>query len=128
MFFSKPLASLSEIPDIVLLEFAANDWWRDERPYTEWGKDLEFLIQKIKEGGAQVVILGVFGQILNTDGQRVRKKGGTDERGCICDKVQAEQEKLWILVIRWISGVHGPAPSKTDVPHPVGVGHFSCVR
>lgn len=52
---------LAEHPDIVLLEYGANDWWRDERRPTAWAADLEQVVRRIQAIGAQPVILGVFG-------------------------------------------------------------------
>jgi len=71
---------LDEDPDIVLLEFGANDWWRNERPYAAWAGDLDDFITRIQQTGAKVVVLGVFGLYRNTDGQLVPKVYGIDER------------------------------------------------
>ncbi|MBT4817587.1 MAG: AMP-binding protein, partial [Lentisphaerae bacterium] len=67
-------------PDIVLIEFGANDWWRDERPHDVWASDLEGLVTRMRDAGIQVVILGVFGQYRDSTGALVEKTYGTDER------------------------------------------------
>lgn len=67
-------------PDVVLLEYGANDWWKDERPFEEWGNDLEFLIEAFIEAGIKVVVLGVFGKHLNLKGEWVEKVWGADDR------------------------------------------------
>ena len=71
---------LALYPDIVLLEFGANDWWRDERPYGAWAGDLEELIVKLKAGGSHVIVLGVFGLYRDDDGRLVPKTYGIDDR------------------------------------------------
>ncbi len=77
-------------PDIVLLEFGANDWWRDERPWQDWLADLEKLILLIQNAGAQVVILGVFGDYRDQEGSWRAKHYGTDGRALLFR--QAEEE------------------------------------
>ncbi|MBQ7651397.1 MAG: SGNH/GDSL hydrolase family protein, partial [Victivallales bacterium] len=49
-------------PDIVLIEYGANDWWRGERTPHEWGADLEECIRRFETAGARCVVLGCFGQ------------------------------------------------------------------
>ncbi len=72
---------LSQHPDIVLVEFGANDWWRNVRPYQAWGTDLEYLLRRIKAQGAQAVVLGVFGPWPDPlTGQLHAKTYGADER------------------------------------------------
>ncbi len=71
---------LAEHPDIVLIEFGANDWWRDERPPAAWAADLETIVARIREFGAVPVILGVFGPYVDASGRRVEKVFGADER------------------------------------------------
>ena len=71
---------LALAPDIVLLEYGANDWWRDERPYTDWAADLEYCIERIQAGGAKVVVVGVFGDHRGADGKMIPKVYGTDDR------------------------------------------------
>jgi len=72
---------LSERPDVVLIEFGANDWWRDERPCEAWAADLKYCVEKIRAAGARVVVLGVFGPHRDQAGNLVPKTTGTDERG-----------------------------------------------
>ncbi|MFW6367462.1 MAG: AMP-binding protein, partial [bacterium] len=67
-------------PDLVLVEFGANDWWRDERPPQAWARDLETIVCACRDSGAEVLILGVFGPYLDRNGKRVPKQYGTDER------------------------------------------------
>jgi len=71
---------LAERPDIVLVEFGANDWRRAERPPEDWARDLETIVCKIRKTGAVPAILGVFGQYIDADGNYVEKTRGADER------------------------------------------------
>lgn len=71
---------LSEQPDIVLVEFGANDWWRDERPNTEWAADLETVVMRCQEAGAKVVVVGVFWHHRAGNGDLTEKIYGIDER------------------------------------------------
>lgn len=71
---------LAERPDIVLVEYGANDWWQDERPPEAWAADLEAIVTRICRTGARAVILGVFGTYLDAAGQRREKEFGTDPR------------------------------------------------
>ncbi|MCK5850053.1 MAG: AMP-binding protein [Kiritimatiellae bacterium] len=68
-------------PDIVLIEFGANDWWRNERPPKAWVHDLETIVSRIQAIGGKTVILGVFGDHLDDNGSRISKEYGTDKRG-----------------------------------------------
>ncbi len=68
-------------PDVVLIEFGANDWWRNERPCEEWAADLEWCLSQITSAGARAMVLGVFGQRVDENGNYCEKAGGTDERG-----------------------------------------------
>jgi acyl-CoA synthetase (AMP-forming)/AMP-acid ligase II/lysophospholipase L1-like esterase len=52
---------LDHEPDILLLEFGANDWWHARRPPSAWAKDLEFIVRKARAAGIEVVYLGLFG-------------------------------------------------------------------
>jgi lysophospholipase L1-like esterase len=81
---------LTERPDVVLLEFGANDWWRDERPYADWATDLEDFVRRIKGTGAEVVVLGVFGAHRNADGMLVKKTAATDERAEAYQRLEQE--------------------------------------
>lgn len=67
-------------PDVALVEFGANDWWRDERPPQAWARDLEIIIRACRNSGAEVLILGVFGPYLDRNGKRIPKQYGTDKR------------------------------------------------
>jgi len=71
---------LAEEPDIVLVEFGANDWWGDERSPAAWAADLEKIVRRVRASGAQVVLLGVFGDYLGEDGRRISKEQGIDAR------------------------------------------------
>ncbi len=71
---------LDENPDIVLVEFGANDWWQDERPPAAWAGDLEFMVENIRRTGAMAVVLGVFGPHLDRAGKLVEKTDKTDAR------------------------------------------------
>jgi len=80
---------LDEQPDIVLVEFGANDWWRDERPPEAWARDLEEVVTRSIAVGARVVVLGVFGDYLDDAGERVPKEYGTDERALVFRDIEA---------------------------------------
>ena len=71
---------LGEQPDVVLIEFGANDWWRNERPPSAWAADLDDFVAAVQQKGAHAVILGVFGPYLDERGCRVPKTYGIDER------------------------------------------------
>jgi fatty-acyl-CoA synthase len=81
---------LAEQPDAVLVEFGANDWWRDERPMKKWVRDLEALVTDIQKAGAQVGILGVFGPCVDAAGNEQAKSAGTDARGATFQDAEAE--------------------------------------
>ena len=51
---------LNKNPDIVLIEFGANDWGRNERPVQDWVADLRYLITEIRSIGAKGIVLGVL--------------------------------------------------------------------
>ncbi len=68
-------------PDVVLIEFGANDWWRNERPCEDWASDLEWCLSQITSAGATAIVLGVFGKRIDENGNYCEKEGGTDERG-----------------------------------------------
>lgn len=80
---------LAAQPDVVLIELGANDWWRNERPYTSWGRDLDRFITRIQQTGAKAVVLGVFGPCRDAAGNYVAKQGGTDERGANYRQLEA---------------------------------------
>ena len=68
-------------PELVLLEFGSNDWWRGSRPYQAWGADLDVILEKIKKAGAQVLVLGIFGYWPDPlTGKLKAKIYGADER------------------------------------------------
>jgi len=81
---------ISERPDIVLIEFGANDWWADERPYAEWAADLEHCIVQIQKNCARALVLGVFGLCRNADGDLAPKETGIDPRGLAYRKLEEE--------------------------------------
>jgi len=81
---------LSEKPDIVLIELGANDWWRNERPYTAWGEDLETCITRCRRHGIRAMVLGVFGDYRNLQGELLTKVYGIDERGKVYQQLEAE--------------------------------------
>ncbi len=67
-------------PDVVLLEYGANDWWQDERPCEEWAADLEQIIKQLQDNGAKVLVLGVFGPFRDEHGEEIEKEYGFDDR------------------------------------------------
>lgn len=72
---------LAARPDAVLVEYGANDWWRDERPPAAWAADLAEIIERIQAIGAKVAVLGVFGLYRDpVSGQLREKVYGSDER------------------------------------------------
>lgn len=71
---------LAHAPDVVVLAFGANDWWQDERPVAQWGDDLDYLIREIKTIGAQIVVLGVFGEYFDENDRVAPKNYGSDTR------------------------------------------------
>ncbi len=83
--FPDALARIDDVvalqPDIVLIEYGANDWWRDERTPKAWGDDLEKCISKFEAAGAKCVVLGCFGQYFDhAKGEWREKDYGADER------------------------------------------------
>lgn len=80
---------LAENPDIVLVELGANDWWRNERPFRAWAADLEQILRRLRAGGAQPVVLGVFGAYLDDAGVRSVKTDGTDARAMAYRELEA---------------------------------------
>jgi acyl-CoA synthetase (AMP-forming)/AMP-acid ligase II/lysophospholipase L1-like esterase len=82
-------------PDVVVVEFGANDWWKDERPYTAWAQDLEEVVLACQGVGAKVVVMGVFWHYRNGDGELVEKVYGIDERAVAFRQLEkAVAEKL----------------------------------
>lgn len=78
-------------PDLVLLEFGANDWWRASRHYQSWAADLDAMLTKIKKSGAQAVVMGVFGAVTDPlTGTQRNKKSGADERSEAFAKLEKE--------------------------------------
>ena len=118
---------LEEHADIVLVEFGANDWWRDERPPEAWGQDLEQVVVRIKEAGAVPMILGVFGPYLDESGARAEKKHGSDERGIayreIEQRVAARHECAYIPNIQ--ERIIGRRCCWRDTNHPNEYGNRS---
>ena len=76
-----PADVLAHAPDVVVLAFGSNDWWQDERPLTQWSDDLDYLIREIKTIGAQIIVLGVFGDYLDKNDRPAPKRYGSDTRG-----------------------------------------------
>ena len=74
---------LSRRPDIVLLEYGANDWWQDERPPSAWVADLKEITQRLQDRGAKVAVLSVFWPYEDEDGTPTEKVYGTDERALV---------------------------------------------
>ena len=71
---------LAQAPDVVVIAFGANDWWQDERPVAQWGDDLDYLVREIKAIGAQIVVLGVFGDYFDENDRVAPKNYGSDTR------------------------------------------------
>ncbi len=72
---------LAEHPDVVIVEYGANDWWRNERPNTVWAADLAWIIERIQATGAKVIVLGVFWPYWNPQTGKLEEKSyGCDER------------------------------------------------
>lgn len=71
---------LAENPDVVVVEFGANDWWRAERQPAAWAADLAAIVRAIRARGAQVIVAGVFGPVRDAAGNPVEKTYGADER------------------------------------------------
>ncbi len=83
--FPDALARIDDVvalrPDIVLIEYGANDWWRGERPPEAWGTDLEKCIRRFEAAGAKCIVLGCFGQYHDhSSGEWREKEYGADER------------------------------------------------
>jgi acyl-CoA synthetase (AMP-forming)/AMP-acid ligase II/lysophospholipase L1-like esterase len=81
---------LDERPDLVLVEFGANDWWRNERPPEAWAVDLDAILQAVRGIGATPVLLGVFGPYLDDCERRVEKVYGIDERAVAWRQLEAD--------------------------------------
>ncbi|HEY3418010.1 MAG TPA: GDSL-type esterase/lipase family protein, partial [Armatimonadota bacterium] len=81
---------LAEQPDIVLVEYGANDWWRDERPFTAWAQDLDDILGRICQAGTRAIVVGVFGPYRNAAGELVPKERGVDERGFAFQQLEEE--------------------------------------
>jgi acyl-CoA synthetase (AMP-forming)/AMP-acid ligase II len=80
---------LTAQPDIVLVEYAANDWWCGERPPAAWAADLETILARLREHDIQPVVLSVFGPYLDESNARAEKTYGIDERGREYRKLEA---------------------------------------
>ncbi|HOX05655.1 MAG TPA: AMP-binding protein [Planctomycetota bacterium] len=81
---------LADRPDIVLVEFGANDWWHEERPPEAWAADIDAILGAVRGIGARPVLLGVFGPYLDDAGRRVEKEYGIDERAVAFRAMEAE--------------------------------------
>jgi len=114
-------------PDIVLIEFGSNDWWRDERPCTAWAADLDYCVGRIVESGARVVVLGVFGPCRDAGGRLVPKTRGTDWRGIAYRKLEAEiaAKHGCSYVANIQEGIDGDRCSWLDSNHPNEYGNRS---
>ncbi|NMA43337.1 MAG: AMP-binding protein [Oligosphaeraceae bacterium] len=68
-------------PDLLVLQFGANDWWRDNRPYQQWAADLDYMLEKSKRHGVRCLVLGVFGKWRDPlTGKLCAKTWAADER------------------------------------------------
>jgi len=81
---------LAERPGVVITEFGANDWWRDERSYSAWAADLEDFILRMKATGARPVVLGVFGPYKTPEGKLAEKTYGIDDRARAYRELEAQ--------------------------------------
>ena len=81
---------IAKRPDIVLVEYGANDWWRNERPFQTWADDLDTILSRICQAGARPVVLGVFGLYRDENGQATEKTYGSDERAVAYRSLEAE--------------------------------------
>lgn len=49
-------------PDVVVIELGANDFWQRQRPIEALKEDLEEMVKRAKDAGAEVVIASCFGR------------------------------------------------------------------
>ena len=68
-------------PDIVVIELGANDFWAKKRTISQLRDDLEFMVKKAQEQNIKVLIAGVFGNMVDADGNPIPKVRGTDDFG-----------------------------------------------
>ncbi|MFT5127026.1 MAG: acyl-CoA synthetase (AMP-forming)/AMP-acid ligase II/lysophospholipase L1-like esterase [Rhodothermales bacterium] len=103
---------LDHQPDILLLEFGANDWWQARRPPTSWAKDLETIVRLARADEIQVVLLGLFGH-------------SQDERACEFRKLSdGIAERYSCLSIPDIQvAIRGDRNSWGDPNHPNEYGN-----
>ena len=80
-------------PDIVLVEFGANDWRWNGRPPVEWARDLDAIVTRIQATAARAVILGVFGPWRNEDGTVEPRTPDDDPEGMMFQKLEEEVAK-----------------------------------
>lgn len=80
-------------PDVVLVEFGANDWRWNGRPPVQWARDLDNIVTRIQATDARAVILGVFGTWRNEDGAVKPRDPGEDPEGMIFQKLEEEVAK-----------------------------------
>ncbi len=81
---------LAEHPDLVLIEFGANDWRQDRRPPREWARDLEAIVRAVRRAGAVPVVLGVFGPVRDSAGNYREKETGADSRSRVFRILEAQ--------------------------------------
>ncbi|MDD3694957.1 MAG: AMP-binding protein [Lentisphaeria bacterium] len=68
-------------PELLVLQFGANDWWRAQRPYQQWAADLDHMLERACRTGAKCLVLGVFG------------KWRDPLTGKMCTKIRAADER-----------------------------------
>lgn len=77
--FQKDVLDLK--PDLVVIELGANDFWARKRAISQLTEDLEFMIKKAREQRIKVLIAGVFGNMVDANGDPLPKVRGTDDFG-----------------------------------------------
>jgi fatty-acyl-CoA synthase len=103
---------LDHEPDILLLEFGANDWCQARRSPKAWAKDLETIIRRVRKAGVAIVFLGLFGY-------------SNDERACefrrLSNAIFARHSCLSIPDIQL--GIRGDRNCWGDPNHPNEYGN-----
>ena len=77
--FQKDVIELE--PDLVIIELGANDFWAQKRTIFQLRDDLESMVKKAQEQNIKVLIAGVFGDMVDTDGNPIPKTRGTHDFG-----------------------------------------------